>query len=166
MPNHNGVNRGSSGTGIGAFGSGGGKHSGRTGTAGRSLAVRLNALESNEIIAKKNKALFGKAFVINFLSSPGSGKTSLLESVVPVLKSEGLNIAVIEGDVETDLDKRRIDALNIPAYQIITNGTCHLDANMVHASLNNLNIKNADVIFIENVGNLVCPTSYNLGEDM
>ncbi len=166
MPNHNGVNRGSSGTGIGAFGSGGGKHSGRTGTAGRSLAVRLNALESNEIIAKKNKALFGKAFVMNFLSSPGSGKTSLLESVVPVLKSEGLNIAVIEGDVETDLDKRRIDALNIPAYQIITNGTCHLDANMVNTSLNNLNIKNADVIFIENVGNLVCPTSYNLGEDM
>ena len=166
MPNHNGVNRGSSGTGIGAFGSGGGKHSGRTGTAGRSLAVRLNALESNEIIAKKNKALFGKAFVMNFLSSPGSGKTSLLESVVPVLKSEGLNIAVIEGDVETDLDKRRIDALNIPAYQIITNGTCHLDANMVNTSLNNLNINDADVIFIENVGNLVCPTSYNLGEDM
>ncbi len=170
MPNSNGINRGSSGrggadTGIGAFGSGG-KHLGRTGTGGRSLTVRLNALESNEIIAKKNKALFGKAFVMNFLSSPGSGKTSLLESVVPVLKSEGLNIAVIEGDVETDLDKRRIDALNIPAYQIITNGTCHLDANMVNTSLNNLNINDADVIFIENVGNLVCPTSYNLGEDM
>ena len=171
MPNSNGINRGSSGrggagTGIGAFGSGGGKHSGRTGTGGRSLTVRLNALESNEIIAKKNKALFGKAFVMNFLSSPGSGKTSLLESVVPVLKSEGLNIAVIEGDVETDLDKRRIDALKIPAYQIITNGTCHLDANMVNTSLNNLNINDADVFFIENVGNLVCPTSYNLGEDM
>ncbi len=166
MPNYNGVNRGGAGTGIGAFGSGGGKHLGRTGTGGRSLTVRLNALESNEVIAGKNKALFGKAFVMNFLSSPGSGKTSLLESLVPVLKSEGLNIAVIEGDVETDLDKRRIDALNIPAYQIITNGTCHLDANMVHTSLDNLNIKEADVIFIENVGNLVCPTSYNLGEDM
>ena len=166
MSNNNGLNRGSSGTGIGAFGSGGGKHSGRTVTGGRSLTVRLNALESNEIIAKKNKALFGKAFVMNFLSSPGSGKTSLLESVVPVLKSEGLNIAVIEGDVETDLDKRRIDALKIPAYQIITNGTCHLDANMVNTSLNNLNINDADVFFIENVGNLVCPTSYNLGEDM
>lgn len=166
MSNNNGLNRGSSGTGIGAFGSGGGKHLGRTVTGGRSLTVRLNALESNEIIAKKNKALFGKAFVMNFLSSPGSGKTSLLESVVPVLKSEGLNIAVIEGDVETDLDKRRIDALKIPAYQIITNGTCHLDANMVNTSLNNLNINDADVFFIENVGNLVCPTSYNLGEDM
>jgi hydrogenase nickel incorporation protein HypB len=169
MPNSNGMNRGSAGrggagTGIGAFGTGGGKRSGRTG--GRALTVRLNALESNEVIAKKNKAIFGKAFVMNFLSSPGSGKTSLLESIVPVLKSEGLNIAVIEGDVETDLDKRRIDALNVPAYQIITNGTCHLDANMVHTSLNNLNIKEADVIFIENVGNLVCPTSYNLGEDM
>ncbi|MGC8554456.1 MAG: hydrogenase nickel incorporation protein HypB [Candidatus Acidulodesulfobacterium sp.] len=169
MPNSNGINRGSAGrggvgTGIGAFGTGGGKHSGRTGA--RSLTVRLNALESNEVIAGKNKALFGKAFVMNFLSSPGSGKTSLLESVVPLLKSEGLNIAVIEGDVETDLDKRRIDALNVPAYQIITNGTCHLDANMVHTSLNNLNIKDTDVIFIENVGNLVCPTSYNLGEDM
>ncbi len=171
MPNSNGISRGSSGRGgagkdIRAFGSGGGKHLGRTGTGGRSLTVRLNALESNEVIAGKNKALFGEAFVINFLSSPGSGKTSLVESIVPVLKSEGLNIAVIEGDVETDLDKRRIDALNIPAYQIITNGTCHLDANMVHTSLDNLNINEADVIFIENVGNLVCPTSYNLGEDM
>ena len=162
MLNYNGMNRG--GSGRGAAGTGGGKNSGISG--GRSLAVQRNALESNEVTAKKNKALFGRAFVMNFLSSPGSGKTSLLESIAPVLKSEGLKIAVIEGDVETDLDKRRIDALNVPAYQIITNGTCHLDANMVHESLNNLNIKDADVIFIENVGNLVCPTSYNLGEDM
>ena len=171
MPNSNGWNRrsadrGGVGKGIGALGTVGGKHSSRTG--GRALTVRLNALESNEVIAGKNKALFGKAFVMNFLSSPGSGKTSMLESLVPLLKSEGLNSAVIEGDVETDLDKRRIDALSVPAYQIITNGTCHLDANMVNKSLYNLNIniKDMDVIFIENVGNLVCPTSYNLGEDM
>ena len=133
---------------------------------GRSLTVQRNALESNEVIAKKNKAIFGRAFVINFLSSPGSGKTSLLESIIPVLKSEGFKSAVIEGDVETDLDKKRIDNLGIPAYQIITNGTCHLDAKMVNGSLDNLDIKDADVIFIENVGNLVCPTSFNLGEDM
>jgi hydrogenase nickel incorporation protein HypB len=79
---------------------------------------------------------------------------------------EGFSIAVIEGDVETDLDKKRIDNLGIPAHQIITNGTCHLDAKMVNGSLGNLAIKDADVIFIENVGNLVCPTSFNLGEDM
>jgi hydrogenase nickel incorporation protein HypB len=133
---------------------------------GRSLSVQRNALESNEITAKKNKEIFGKAFVMNFLSSPGSGKTSLLESIVPVLKSDGIRIAVIEGDVETDLDKKRIDRLNIPAYQIITNGTCHLDAKMVNNSLDILNVKDADVIFIENVGNLVCPTSFNLGEDI
>ncbi len=134
--------------------------------AGRSLLIQRNALETNEVIADKNKALFGKAFVMNFLSSPGSGKTSLLESIIPILKSDGFKIAVIEGDVETDLDKKRIDELNVPAYQIITNGTCHLDAKMVSAALNNLDIKDADIIFIENVGNLVCPTSFNLGEDM
>ncbi len=133
---------------------------------GRSLTVQRNALESNEVIAKKNKAIFGRTLVINFLSSPGSGKTSLLESIIPVLKSEGFKSAVIEGDMETDLDKKRIDNLDIPAYQIITNGTCHLDAKMVNGSLGNLDIKDADVIFIENVGNLVCPTSFNLGEDM
>ena len=136
------------------------------GRSGRALMVQRNAMESNEVIAQKNKALFGRAFVMNFLSSPGSGKTSLLESIAPVLKSEGFKTAVIEGDVETDLDKKRIDGLGIPAYQIITNGTCHLDAKMVNFSLDNLDIKDTDVIFIENVGNLVCPTSFNLGEDM
>ncbi len=135
-------------------------------SSGRVLSVQRNALESNEIIAKKNRAKFGRALVINFLSSPGSGKTSLLESIAPVLKADGFKIAVIEGDVETDLDKKRIDALGVPAYQIITNGTCHLDAKMVNGSLDSLNIKDTDVIFIENVGNLVCPTSFNLGEDM
>ncbi len=149
MLNSNRVNRGSTGRG-----------------GGRSLTVQRNALESNEVIAKKNKAIFGRALVMNFLSSPGSGKTSLLESIVPVLKSEGIRAAVIEGDVETDLDKKRIDNLGVPAYQIITNGTCHLDAKMVNGSLGNMDIKDADVIFIENVGNLVCPTSFNLGEDM
>lgn len=152
MLNSNRINRGSKG--------------GSAGRSGRSLSVQRNAMESNEVIAKKNKAVFGRAFVMNFLSSPGSGKTSLLESIVPVLKSEGFKAAVIEGDVETDLDKKRIDALGIPAYQIITNGTCHLDAKMVSVSLDKLDIKDADVIFIENVGNLVCPTSFNLGEDM
>lgn len=133
---------------------------------GRSLSIQRNALETNETIANKNKRLFGKAFVINFLSSPGSGKTSLLESIVPILKSDGFKPAVIEGDVETDLDKKRIDELGIPAYQIVTNGTCHLDAKMVNGALNNLDKKDADIIFIENVGNLVCPTSFNLGEDI
>lgn len=132
----------------------------------RSVAVQRNALESNEMTALRNRAIFGKSFVMNFLSSPGSGKTSLLETIIPLLTAEGVNAAVIEGDVDTDLDKKRIDALNVPAYQIVTNGTCHLDARMVNNSLERLDVKNADVIFIENVGNLVCPTSYNLGEDM
>ncbi len=132
----------------------------------RTIRVQKNALGTNEEIALKNKTIFGKAFVVNLLSSPGSGKTSLLEAVIPVLKDAGLKMAVIEGDVDTDLDKKRIDALGVPAYQIVTNGTCHLDARMVNNSLGRLDIKNADVIFIENVGNLVCPTSFNLGEDI
>lgn len=132
----------------------------------RTLKIKRNALESNETAAIKNKSIFGKTFVMNFLSSPGSGKTSLLESIIPILKENGLKTAVIEGDVDTDLDKKRIDALNVPAYQIITNGSCHLDAAMVYNSLGKLDFKDSDVLFIENVGNLVCPTSFNLGEDI
>lgn len=132
------------------------------------LMVQRNALESNEIIAKSNKAKFdsNKTFVVNFLSSPGSGKTSILENIIPILKKNGLNVGVIEGDVETDLDKQRIDLLGAPSYQIITKGTCHLDARMIRNAIEEFDINSLDIIFIENVGNLVCPTSFNLGEDM
>lgn len=135
-------------------------------SSGRVLTVQKNALESNEIIAGRNRTAFGKSFVVNFLSSPGSGKTSILEAVIPVLKSKGVNVSVIEGDVETDLDKQRIDRLGVPAYQVVTGGTCHLDAKMVNSSFRSMEAEGSDIIFIENVGNLVCPTSFNLGEDV
>ncbi|MHB1680700.1 MAG: hydrogenase nickel incorporation protein HypB [bacterium] len=133
----------------------------------KKISIQRNALEANEIIAKSNKSKFelNKIFVVNLLSSPGSGKTSMLEHIIPVLKNKNIKACVIEGDVETDLDKKRIDALDVPSYQIITKGTCHLDAKMIDKSLLNIDLNNLDILFIENVGNLVCPTSFNLGED-
>ncbi len=135
----------------------------------KKISIQKNALEANENIAKYNKSKFeaSKIFVVNLLSSPGSGKTSMLERIVPFLKDLSVKACVIEGDVETDLDKKRIDALDIPSYQIITKGTCHLDAKMIDKALasSNFDLINSDILFIENVGNLVCPTSFNLGED-
>ena len=95
----------------------------------RSLSVQRNALESNEVIAGRNKAAFGKAFVVNFLSSPGSGKTSLLEAVIPVLKADGFKVAVIEGDVETDLDGKTIGVCSACTYEFYLDGTLNIPGN-------------------------------------
>jgi hydrogenase nickel incorporation protein HypB len=100
---------------------------------------------------------------INLMSSPGAGKTSLLEATIRTLKSE-LSIAVIEGDLETENDAERIRAQGVPAVQIATGSACHLDAHMIHDALHRLDLDQVDLLFIENVGNLVCPASFDLGQ--
>ena len=99
------------------------------------------------------------------MSSPGSGKTALLEATIETLKDK-YNIAVIEGDLETENDAQRIRARGIPAIQIATGTACHLDAHMVHDALHNIDLDGIDIVFIENVGNLVCPASFDLGHHL
>jgi len=130
------------------------------------IKVFTNILKANENIAQKNREIFNenKVYAINLMSSPGSGKTSLLERTLKALKDE-LRIAVIEGDLQTTKDAQRIERYNIPVVQINTEGACHLDANMVDSVLQSFNFKEIDLFVIENVGNLVCPASFELGED-
>lgn len=131
------------------------------------IKIERKVLAKNDAIASENRNLFteNSVFVVNMVSSPGSGKTSLVEKIIQ--HSGGrLNISVIEGDVQTDLDARRVSAYNVPVVQIITNGGCHLEANLVKDSLSALDLVKTDMLIIENVGNLVCPAGYDLGEDM
>ena len=97
------------------------------------------------------------------MSSPGAGKTSLLEATIQLL-DPSIRIAVIEGDLETENDAERIRKHGVKAIQIATGSACHLDAHMIHQALHNLNLNEFDVVFIENVGNLVCPASFDLGQ--
>lgn len=131
------------------------------------ITVERKVLERNDIIAQKNREKFKlkNLFVMNFVSSPGSGKTSLLEKTIELTKDK-IKIAVIEGDVQTNLDAERINKLNVPVVQIVTNGGCHLEANLIRDAFQNLENEDFDVLIIENVGNLVCPSSYDLGEDI
>lgn len=131
------------------------------------ITVERKVLERNDLIAEENRAAFKKhhIFVLNLLSSPGSGKTTLLERTIAGLK-EKVSIAVIEGDVQTDLDAQRIKALGVPVTQIITNGGCHLEAKLVKQAMQTLKIEDSQLVIIENVGNLVCPAGYDLGEDV
>jgi hydrogenase nickel incorporation protein HypB len=129
------------------------------------ITIERKVLEKNDEIARQNRLLFADhgVFVINMVSSPGAGKTSILEQTLARLR-DTLRIAVIEGDVQTDLDARRVAKYNVPAVQIITRGGCHLEANLVRDALGNLDLKECDLLVIENVGNLVCPSNYDLGE--
>ena len=126
------------------------------------ISVVRNILEANDRIAEQNRELFNEngLFVINLMSSPGSGKTALLEKMADLAK---FKFGVIEGDLETSRDADRIKAKGIPAYQIQTGSACHLDAFMVHKGLHAMPLKELDVCFVENVGNLVCPASYDVG---
>lgn len=123
-------------------------------------------LSKNQQIADELRNIFNekKILVINFVSSPGSGKTSILEKSLPFLGKK-FNIAVIEGDLETENDAERIRKTGISAYQITTHGACHLEAFSIKKALENFDLDNLDLIVIENVGNLVCPSSFDLGED-
>ena len=129
------------------------------------VPVQTNILKANQETAASNRALFAAEglLVINLMSSPGAGKTSLLEATIRALGAR-LSVAVIEGDLETENDARRIRAAGAPAVQITTGNACHLDANMVHAALHKLDLHSIDVLFIENVGNLVCPAAFDLGQ--
>jgi hydrogenase nickel incorporation protein HypB len=115
-------------------------------------------------VAAHNRAHFDAQGVlaVNLMSSPGSGKTTLLESTIRALQGE-LRVAVIEGDLATENDAARIRACGVPAVQIQTGNACHLDAQMVHDALHDLPLAGLDVLFVENVGNLVCPASFDLG---
>lgn len=133
----------------------------------KTLEVISKILSKNDEEARHNREHFNEArtLCINLMSSPGSGKTTLLESTIKALKDE-LKIAVIEGDLESNNDAKRIQAVGAKAYQITTGQSCHLDAFMVHEALHHLAINDIDLLFIENVGNLVCPASYDLGEHL
>ena len=130
------------------------------------VKVATKILEANDRIALENRKLFNKAglFVINLMSAPGAGKTSLLEKTL--LQSSGLKIGVIEGDIAGSDDAERIEKLGAPVVQINTGGACHLDANMIYEVLNDLPLDEIDLLFIENVGNLVCPAEFKVGEDI
>lgn len=121
-------------------------------------------LKANDAQAEKNRARLDAhgVLAVNLMSSPGSGKTALLEATIRKLGGR-LKIAVIEGDLETENDARRIRALGVEAHQIVTGTACHLDAHLVAPALDKFDLSNLDVLFVENVGNLVCPASFDLG---
>ncbi|MDR9435802.1 MAG: hydrogenase nickel incorporation protein HypB [Thiohalophilus sp.] len=128
------------------------------------VTVLQSLLSENDHQALHNRQHFDQhgVLAINLMSSPGSGKTALLEATIDAL-AERYRIAVIEGDLETENDAERIRARGVTAIQIATGSACHLDAHMVHDALHQLNLADYDLIFIENVGNLVCPASFDLG---
>ncbi len=132
---------------------------------GRQVVIEQDALQQNKLRAERNRGYFEakKLLALNLVSSPGSGKTSLLEKTIKALK-EKTNIFVIEGDQQTMNDASRIDAAGAPVVQINTGNGCHLDAEMVNKALKKLDIKGEGILMIENVGNLVCPSLFDLGE--
>lgn len=131
------------------------------------IKVVSNILKANELMAAELKREFDNRgiFVINFMGSPGAGKTSILENLIRDLKDK-INMAVIEGDIYTSKDAERIEKQGIPVVQINTCGGCHLDSNMIKEAISSLPLDGLDLLVIENVGNLVCPASYFLGEDI
>ncbi len=131
------------------------------------VPIVQNILAANEGIAQEVQQSLATHGVraINMMSSAGAGKTTLLEQTIKRLRGR-LNLGVIEGDVETTADADRIEAVGAPTVQIITQGNCHLEAHMVRAALAEIDMESVELLFIENVGNLVCPANWNLGEDI
>ena len=129
------------------------------------ITIERKVLEKNDEIADANRARFREhgLFVFNIVSSPGAGKTTLLERTIETLRGE-MRIGVVEGDVQTDFDAQRVARYGVPAVQIVTNGGCHLEARLVRDALETLDLGALDLLVIENVGNLVCPANYDLGE--
>ena len=134
----------------------------------RILQVRTQILKKNDELARAMREKFRKAgvFVSNWVSSPGSGKTTLLQATLANLRNNGRRVAAIVGDLETDNDAQRLAQSGAPVKQIMTHGCCHLEANMVEEQLHDWSMEDLDYLFIENVGNLVCPTSWDLGESL
>jgi hydrogenase nickel incorporation protein HypB len=131
------------------------------------VKVVTRILEANDRIAEENRKRFDDAgvYVVNLMGAPGAGKTSLLERTIRELKPH-LKLGVIEGDIVGSDDAERIGALDVPVVQINTGGACHLDANMISEVLDELPLKELDMLIIENVGNLVCPAEFKVGENM
>ncbi len=133
----------------------------------KQILVKRDILKSNDDIARRNREMFREKgiFSINLLGSPGAGKTSVLEEMIKSLKAE-VNMTVIEGDLYTTKDAERIENQGVQVIQVNTGGGCHLDASMIEEAMKHIEIKDMDFLIIENVGNLVCPASYDLSEDM
>lgn len=130
------------------------------------VKVVSRILEANDRIAEENRRIFKShgLFVINLMSAPGAGKTSLIERTIERL--DGIRIGVIEGDITGTDDAERISRFNIPVVQINTGGACHLDANMINEVFSEMPLNEIDILIIENVGNLVCPAEFKVGEDI
>ena len=116
------------------------------------------AAKTRDLLKEKNITM------LNIIGSPGCGKTTLLENIAKPLREKGVRMAVLEGDVETTHDAERLDALQVPVSQLLTGGTCHLEAKLVYHALIDLPVNELDIIFVENVGNLVCPAEFDIGE--
>lgn len=141
-------------------------HRHRNNSSKNIIEIEQNILQNNQLLAERNRGYFQakNIFALNFVSSPGSGKTTILETTLARLK-DSENFYVIEGDQQTMNDTNRIDALNIPVIQINTGKACHLDSQMVNDALEKLQPKENSILIIENVGNLVCPAAFDLGEN-
>ena len=131
------------------------------------ISVVKNVLDANDRIAAENRDLFNRknVYVINLMSSPGAGKTTLVEKTILALRDR-YHIGVIEGDIQDTYDAERVAALGIPVVQINTGGGCHLDGNMIREALPTFDLDRIDFLIIENVGNLVCPAEFRVGENI
>lgn len=130
------------------------------------ISVVKNILEANDRIAQQNRRLFDEhnLTVMNLMSSPGAGKTRLLERTIQALREE-ISLGVIEGDIQSSQDAERIARMDIPVVQINTGGACHLDGNMIRDTFGEFDLAALDLLVVENVGNLVCPAEFKVGED-
>lgn len=133
---------------------------------GKKVIVSRNLLEANRLIAERVREVWRErgTFIINLISAPGSGKTTLLERVAERMKNE--KVVAITADIDTERDRRRIEKRGMLAYQIKTGGECHLEANIVEQALSNIKDSYPEYIFIENIGNLICPTEFDIGEHL
>jgi hydrogenase nickel incorporation protein HypB len=134
----------------------------------RLVEVRQKVLKQNDLLARGLRQRFQESgvYVVSLVSSPGAGKTALLEKLLTELKLEGCRVAALVGDLATDNDAARLARSQAPVRQIVTGTVCHLEATMVETALAGWELEELDLLFIENVGNMVCPSSYDLGEDL
>ncbi len=131
------------------------------------IDVRRNILEANQELSRQNREFFkkNKVLVVNIMAAPGAGKTSTILKTIDRLE-EKMNFIVVEGDIASSIDTEKIEKRGIPAVQINTGHMCHLDANMLKGVLHKFNYAQNTILFVENVGNLVCPADFSLGEDV
>ena len=134
-------------------------------TTTREIKVYQGLMGDNEVWAEKIRQVLAahRIWMMNVIGAPGSGKTALLESMVPFLRDR-VRYAVLEGDVETTNDAKRLDALGVPVSQLLSGGSCHLEAKLVHRALLDFPVADLDLVVVENVGNMVCPAEFDIGE--